>query len=97
MGCTRSPMFSLVPQGRAAMGMRYSPAPRLWALAAFVAATAIGTLQDPARADAAPLWQQETVYRPECPANETSGGLTACRVTAGVSGPRDGASNDRRD
>jgi len=77
------------------MGMRHAPAPRLWALAGFIAATAAWTL--PARADAAPLRQQETVYRPDCPANETSGRLAACRVTAGMGGPRDGASNDRHD
>jgi len=88
------------------MGMRKTPrlAPRLWALAALNAINPMWALPDAAIARAGPLWQEETVYRPECPSDEISSGWAACRLATRGNRPvgdpvkpGNGASNGRHD
>jgi hypothetical protein len=78
-------------------------APRLWALAALIAINPTWVLSEAVAASAAPLSQEETVYRPVCPDDELSGGWASCRLTirdgaaAGAVRPGDGGSHARHD
>ena len=85
------------------MGMRSTRtlALRLWALAALIAINPTSLLSEAVAAGAAPLSQEETVYRPVCPDDELSGGWASCGLTirdnTAAAGRRDGGSHARHD